>query len=55
MGSLTHIYMTRVKLKQHNMGRKRKNQLNTHGTTPSQAIFFGDIEAPKTKPATQSK
>jgi hypothetical protein len=42
VASPTKIYMTRVALKNHKMGRKRKNQLNNKGTTPTRAAFFGD-------------
>ncbi len=49
MASPTKIYMTRVALKTHKMGRKRKNQLNNKGTTPTRAAFFGD-EAPASSP-----
>jgi hypothetical protein len=42
MASATAIYMTRVKLKNHKAGRKRKNRLNNKGTTPTQAALFGD-------------
>lgn len=46
MGSVTRIYMTRVRLKTRKMGRKRKNQLENRGTTPTQAAFFGDTAKP---------
>ncbi len=47
VASLTTIYMTRVRLKTHKMGRKRKNQLENRGTTPTRAAFFGDAPAAK--------
>ncbi len=47
MGSVTHVYMTRVRLKTRKMGRKRKNTLANKGTTPSRAAFFGDATAEK--------
>ena len=47
MGSVTHVYMTRVRLKVRKMGRKRKNQLNNQGSTPTRAAFFGDAAAEK--------
>ena len=50
MASPTKIYMTRVRLKTKKAGRKRKNKLANHGTTPTRAAFFGD-EAPSTPPA----
>jgi hypothetical protein len=39
--------MTRVRLKTRKMGRKRKNELENKGTTPSRAAFFGDAPAEK--------
>jgi hypothetical protein len=51
VASPTKIYMTRVRLKTKNAGRKRKNRLENHGTTPSKAVFFGDVEAPRKSPA----
>lgn len=45
MASITKVYMTRVRLKTAKAGRKRKNRLENHGTTPTRAAFFGD--APK--------
>jgi hypothetical protein len=42
VASATAVYMTRVRLKKHKSGRKRKNQLNNKGTTPTQSAFFGD-------------
>lgn len=47
MASPTAIYMTRVRLKTKKAGRKRKNQLNNKGTTPTKAAFFGDAPAKK--------
>lgn len=47
MASATAIFMTRVRLKERKAGRKRKNQLNTRGTTPTKAALFGD--APKSR------
>lgn len=49
MASPTKVYMTRVALKTHKAGRKRKNRLNNHGTTPSWDVFFGDAKAPDKK------
>jgi hypothetical protein len=52
MASPTKVYMTRVRLKTHKAGRKRKNRLNNHGTTPTWDVFFGDAKAaPKATPA----
>lgn len=54
MASVTHIYMTRVRLKTHKMGRKRKNQIESRGSTPSRAAFFGDAnvsDAPRSEAA----
>jgi hypothetical protein len=45
VASPTKIYMTRVRLKTKAAGRKRKNRLANHGTTPTKAAFFGDIPA----------
>lgn len=45
MASPTKVYTTRIKLKTRKAGRKRKNKLQNHGTTPTKAAFFGD--APK--------
>lgn len=42
MGSPTRIHKTRKRLKKHNAGRKRKNQLDNRGTTPTKAAVFGD-------------
>jgi hypothetical protein len=39
--------MTRVKLKTRKAGKKRKNQLNNKGTTPTKSSFFGDAPAKK--------
>jgi len=47
VASLTRVYMTRVRLKERKMGRKRKNQLENRGSTPSRAVFFGDEKAKK--------
>lgn len=47
MASVTKVYMTRVRLKTAKAGRKRKNALEKHGTTPTRAAFFGD--APKSE------
>lgn len=47
MASPTKVYMTRVRLKTHKAGRKRKNHLNNHGTTPTWDAFFGDAPAAK--------
>ena len=41
MSSPTKAYMTRIKLKTRKAGRKRKNKLANHGSTPSKAAFFG--------------
>ena len=46
MASPTKVYMTRVRLKTRKAARRRKNRLETRGTTPSQAAFFGDISEP---------
>ena len=45
MASPTKVYMTRVRLKTRKAGRKRKNRLENHGTTPSRAVLFGDVAA----------
>jgi hypothetical protein len=50
VGSVTHIYMCRARLKLRKAGRKRKNMLEKQGSTPTQAEFFGDT-AKKTKAA----
>ena len=42
MASLTRIYMNRVRLKVHKMGRKRKNHQAHVGSTPTRAALFGD-------------
>ena len=42
MASPTKVYMTRVKLKTHKAGRRRKNRLENHGTTPTWAAVFGE-------------
>jgi hypothetical protein len=42
VGSLTHVYMTRVRLKTKKAGRKRKNAIEHKGSTPTRAAFFGD-------------
>ena len=42
MASITKVHMTRVRLKNRNAGRKRKNQLNNRGTTPTWETFFGE-------------
>ena len=42
MASPTKVYMCRVRLKTKKAGRKRKNKLANHGTTPTKAAFFGD-------------
>ncbi len=47
MGSVTHVYMTRVRLKTRKAGRKRKNAIEAKGSTPSRAAFFGDEPAAK--------
>ncbi len=47
MASVTHVYMTRGRLKNRKMGRKRKNALENKGTTPSRAALFGDAPAAK--------
>lgn len=44
MASITKVHMTRVRLKVRNAGRKRKNQLNNRGTTPTWSAFFGESE-----------
>jgi hypothetical protein len=44
MASPTKVYMTRVRLKMHKSGRKRKNRLARHGTTLPKSVFFGDTE-----------
>ena len=45
MASPTKVYMTRVRLKTKKAGRKRKNRLENHGTTPTRAVFFSDVKA----------
>lgn len=47
MASPTKVYMTRVALKTHKAGRKRKNRLNNRGTTPAWDVFFGDVKVPE--------
>ena len=51
MASITKVYMTRVRLKANKAGRKRKNKLNNHGTTPTRAAFFGEAPAKATTAA----
>lgn len=54
MASVTKVYMTRVRLKTAKAGRKRKNRLENHGTTPTRAAFFGEATnapAPKANKA----
>ncbi len=55
MASPTKIYMTRVRLKTKNAGRKRKNRLQNHGTTPSFAAFFGDTPSTPAAPQPAAK
>lgn len=50
MASCTKVFMTRVRFKTRNAGRKRKNHLDNHGTTPSQAAFFGDTSEGQAEP-----
>lgn len=45
MASCTKVTETRRRLKQHNMGRARKNKLARVGSTPTKAQFFGDAPA----------
>ena len=45
MASPTKVYMTRVRLKTHKAGRKRKNRLENRGTTPTWAAVFGEPKA----------
>jgi hypothetical protein len=47
MASATTIFMTRVRLKVRKQGRKRKNQINNKGTTPTQSALFGDTAKSK--------
>lgn len=42
MASCTKVYKARKALKKKKAGRKRKNKLAKHGTTPDKATFFGD-------------
>lgn len=49
MASPTKVYMTRIRLKRVKAGRKRKNYLAKHGTTPPKAVFFGDVPKPESK------
>ena len=49
MASSTSSYTLKKKHKMRSSGRKRKNDLDTRGTTPTRATFFGD--APKAKKA----
>ena len=55
MASCTKVFMTRVRLKTAKAGRKRKNALEKHGTTPTRAAFFGEAEpAEKAEPTAKS-
>ena len=45
MASPTKVYMTRVRLKTRKAARRRKNLLNSRGTTPTRAALFQDPEA----------
>jgi hypothetical protein len=42
--STTHRYVTRIKLRQRNAGRKRKNALEKKGSTPTREVFFQDTK-----------
>ncbi len=42
MASIAKVTKVRVALKKRKAGRKRKNRLAKHGTTPTKAVFFGD-------------
>ena len=42
MASPTHIFMTRNRIKGKKQGKKRKQQLAKHGSTPTKAAFFDD-------------
>ncbi len=42
MASPTQIYMKRARIKSKKAGKKRKVQLDKHGSTPTRAAFFGD-------------
>ena len=55
MASPTKVYMTRVALKTHKAGRRRKNRLNNHGTTPTWETFFGDGQPTAHEQAAQKK
>lgn len=45
MASPTQIYMKRARIKSKKAGKKRKVQLEKHGSTPTRASFFGDTKA----------
>jgi hypothetical protein len=45
MASVTKVFKVRKKLKNRKQGRARKNRLAKLGTTPTQAVFFGDKPA----------
>ena len=42
MASPTHIFMCRNRIKDKKKNKKRKQQLEKHGSTPTKDAFFGD-------------
>ena len=55
VASPTKVYMTRVRLKTRNAGRKRKNLLDSRGTTPTWEAFFGEDGADAAASSTANK
>ncbi len=45
MASATKVYKARKKLKARKQGRKRKNRIARHGSTPAKAAVFGEIKS----------
>jgi hypothetical protein len=45
MASASKVYKARKRLKARKTGRDRKNKLEKCGTTPSRAVFFGDVSS----------
>jgi hypothetical protein len=42
VASPTQIYMKRARIKSKKAGKKRKQHLEKHGSTPTRAAFFGE-------------
>ncbi|MBI5508174.1 MAG: hypothetical protein HY903_05425 [Deltaproteobacteria bacterium] len=45
MASPTRVYMQRNRIKAKKAGKKRKQQLEKHGSTPTRAALFGESKA----------